>query len=268
AEPIEPPVRTMSACPREDWASRIAMTRRAAASSARSCLSWWTTTVGPLLTMCSLLMMPKGFGLLAGLLVVWRLDHGQTSGQGPGVDLVRVEPVQLVGQALGKGAAPEADPADRLARWRQCGDGTVGAQEVDIAAGTGEPDTDHPGSGTGARSGDRAPQCLRKPSRHQVCGGGVACAGHPCCQDRLVGRLVQYGCQEATPQGDAGPREVGVARLVGLCPTPHLRPRTGGLRGIGDPSPRHLPDRRPGHVKGSLAGPPGHYRGVGQKQGC
>ena len=84
--------------------------------------------------------------------------------------------------------------------------------------------------------------------------------------DLLVWRLVQCRGQQATPQRDPGPGQVGVAGLVDLRQPGELLAGLSGPRGVGDPALRHGADRVLGRHRRWLARPPGDDRGVGQHE--
>ena len=231
-----PPVSTRDADPRAACASTSRVISRAATALASTSPSRWTTTVGTL-TAHSFMASPARPGAA--------VCHGGARDSGPVrlgqsldrglVDLVRVEPAQLLGEQLRRSAA---GPAPR------CRSGWPGRDSVASRPSPRSPTISPvrrcdsrtavmPGPSDSATS-HRHAEPLRQPGRQQRALGLPASASTTP-PVTLPTRLVEGGGQQGAPRRQPGPGQVGVARRVAAWPgRPATRPRRRRPPGVGD----------------------------------
>ena len=98
---------------------------------------------------------------------------GEARGEGGLVDLVGVEPAQLVGEALGDRRGGRAIVRSGWPGWISVREAVLRPHEVDGAALALQPDADMPVPAVGAGQRDRAAQRLGEPAGQQVGRGRV-----------------------------------------------------------------------------------------------
>ena len=114
--------------------------------------------------------------------------------------------------------------------------------------------------------GDRTAQRPCQPRGEQVGRGRVVAARDRRRQHRLVGGLVQSRREQAAPQRDPGPGQIGVAGGIGQCPLLDVRAGVLAVRRVGDAPLGHRADGVLRHVAWCVLGPPRDDGGVGQQQ--
>src|SRR5450756_1335018 len=245
AIPTVPPVSTTCTVARTACASRTRVSNLTATASARTLASGWTTT-----------------RRMRSALV----DQGESLGQDLAVDLVGVEATQLLAQTLAEQPERHREGPRRLSWLHERRPLAVRAAEHD---GSGSPFEPHFGDALDANLADHPDRCLERqcePTGEQVERGVRAFAGDGDRANGLVRRRVEQRRQQATPQGEPGPGQVGVAGGMRRPESVQCDGRSPAVDRVRDPTGRHRPDAV---VRGGLrprVRPPRDDRCVGEQE--